>query len=591
MYGPYKMVLISCVAFLILCIGVFVYRYIYPKKKINLLALIILVSILPIISVFRPGDYESGDFNIHVYRAIDFYNSLKEGILMPSWAGNLNATYGYPLFIFLNPLPYYLTALFHSLGISFINSMKLLFAVSFIFSGIFFYMWAKRITKYTFAAFAGAIVYLFTPYHLVDLHFRNAVGEIMVFMFLPLFFYTYSKFQERKNAQWFMITSFVFAFMIFSHQAAAVFSLFIIIPFFAFQILKAKNLMRELIQHIGIVLLSFIYSFYSWFPHIIYPKYTFAYMLTRGVVEFQTLDLLFSPWRYGFHFQGPTGQISHLVGYAQIIILITSFILVWKKTLWPKHATSFALWCALALFLLFMMTPLSYYAWRLAPVLNTAQFAVRLLIQLAFVMGILMIYISIRFKKRPLLVSFFLLLTVGYTILNWGHRRVIPEITDATLIANLSKSTSEGEGFCCMAQPRWLSPNRRWEGTIPKNHIEIISGKGTVKEIYRSSESHTYLVFSNEELTVKENTWYFPGWKLFVDKIPAKLEYTKNKNPGIILFSIPPGLHKIDLVYNDLPSLVAAKFISISTMFCSLILLLRMFFSKKISFRIYKKQK
>src|SRR3990167_11280779 len=114
------MVVVNIISSLLLFGGVLIYRYIYPKKKINLFFLLILISILPIISIFRIGTYESGDFNIHIYRIMSFYDSLKEGILIPSWAAELNATYGNPLFIFNYSLPYYLISLFHFLGISFI---------------------------------------------------------------------------------------------------------------------------------------------------------------------------------------------------------------------------------------------------------------------------------------------------------------------------------------------------------------------------------------------------------------------------------------------------------------------------------------
>src|SRR6185503_6670395 len=113
------------------------------KKKINLFILLIFLSILPIISIFRVGAYESGDFNIHVYRAMDYYISLKEGIIIPAWAGNLNATYGYPLFVFAQPLQYIIIVFFHVLGFSFITSAKLLLALSFVSSGILMYIWAK----------------------------------------------------------------------------------------------------------------------------------------------------------------------------------------------------------------------------------------------------------------------------------------------------------------------------------------------------------------------------------------------------------------------------------------------------------------
>src|SRR5258706_7824654 len=166
MHDPYLMVFISGISFVILLLGILFYRFIFPKKKINLLVLLILISILPLISMLRPGDYESGDFNIHVYRIMSFYDSLSEGNIMPSWSEERNATYGNPLFLFNYPLPYYIVSFFHFLGFSFVTSMKILLGATFFFSGIFMYLAMKKIVKNELAAFTAAVFYLFNPYHL-----------------------------------------------------------------------------------------------------------------------------------------------------------------------------------------------------------------------------------------------------------------------------------------------------------------------------------------------------------------------------------------------------------------------------------------
>jgi uncharacterized membrane protein len=126
------------------------------------------IGILPLLSLFRPGDYESGDFNIHIYRIMSFYDVLKEGHLLPSWAAELNATYGNPLFIFNYPLPYYAVSLLH-----FIGSMKMYLGINLYFSGIFMFLWIKKLTGNDLAAFTSAIFYLFNPYHLIDVHFLS----------------------------------------------------------------------------------------------------------------------------------------------------------------------------------------------------------------------------------------------------------------------------------------------------------------------------------------------------------------------------------------------------------------------------------
>ena len=191
-HEPVKMVFVSLLLSALLG-GFLLIRNRVFKKKISLPALLILISILPLISMFRPGSYESSDLSIHSSFAIIFFQSLREGNLFPAWHSYAVGGYGYPYFLFTYPLPYYLTSLFHFLGIPFISSMKLLAGLSFSLSGLAMYYWIKEETKNKIAGFVAGIFYLFAPYHLLDLHFRFAIGEILAFAILPACFYFIKK--------------------------------------------------------------------------------------------------------------------------------------------------------------------------------------------------------------------------------------------------------------------------------------------------------------------------------------------------------------------------------------------------------------
>src|SRR6266702_2823392 len=104
--------------------GYLIYRFVYSKKYNNYYILLIIISLLPCISIFRQGVYQSGDFTQHVERAMVFSDALKEGHLIPSWAGILNSGYGYPVFLFIYLIPYYLMSALHVFGSTFIFAEK-----------------------------------------------------------------------------------------------------------------------------------------------------------------------------------------------------------------------------------------------------------------------------------------------------------------------------------------------------------------------------------------------------------------------------------------------------------------------------------
>src|SRR5260370_23452610 len=141
MIEPYKMITVNAILSALLLGGILFYRVVYPKKKINYLYLIILVSILPVVSIFRKGTYEAGDLTLHSVFLQSFYQNLSQGIFIPQWAGDLCGGYGCPAHLFEYPLPYYIAAPFHFLGFSYINSIKIFLAFSYIVSGVGMYLW------------------------------------------------------------------------------------------------------------------------------------------------------------------------------------------------------------------------------------------------------------------------------------------------------------------------------------------------------------------------------------------------------------------------------------------------------------------
>lgn len=222
---PYNMVVISAIITFGLVAALFVYRYIFPKKKLKLFFVLILLSLLPLWSILRPGSYESGDLAIHATFAMPFFDSLKEGNVVPIWNSYFLQGNGYPLYAFTYPFPYYAISLFHVAGFSFIDSIKALLIVSFIGSGVGIYAFVKKELQSDISAFTAAVFYLFAPYHLIDMHFRVALGETIAFMILPFCFFMLKNMSKTLSYKNLMGFAFAFGLLILSHQAIALITL------------------------------------------------------------------------------------------------------------------------------------------------------------------------------------------------------------------------------------------------------------------------------------------------------------------------------------------------------------------------------
>ncbi len=582
MIDPYRMVVVNVIASCLLLFGIGVYKYIYPKRKINFFILLLIISMLPLISLLRAGTYESGDFNIHIYRIMSFYDSLTEGNFMPSWAAELNATYGNPLFIFNYSFSYYVISLFHFFGLSFIASMKIYLGLAFFLSGIFMYLWVKALTNSKIASFTAAIFYLFTPYHLIDFHFRATPGESTSFALIPLLFYFVTKyFKEKKFI--FLILSSIFTVLLFLAHPLLAFVLFgILVLYIFFWAYINKDYYLSFLNLFALVI-GFIGSIHTWIPFFIYKPYMFQDP-SRQLSFINFVSLFYSPWRYGFLFQGHYGELALMIGYTQILVIIILVLLFITKKVPSKIKSYLLFWLCMFFFFLFLMHPYSNIIWQFLPNLWMLVPFGRLLLPTAVITSVLGGYFILVFYKSKTKRKFIYLLiffTIGSTMLNWGHRRVIPEIDDKILRAGVWKSTVTEGVTAYFLNNKWADLNSFWFSELPKNHLEITEGKGIIKQIKRTSIMHTYIINAETPIAIKENTLYFPGWSLKSNYKQIPIYPGKR---GVINAKLPQGIQYVELAYEDMPIYKLTKMISAGIFLGLLfILLINIFKFRKIS--------
>lgn len=583
MHDPIRMVVISIISSVVLGLGLLFYKYIYPKKNINLFVLLILIALLPLISMLRPGSYESGDLSEHVKISMMFFNELSQGSIVPSWTDLGCSGYGCPIFSFQYILPYYLVSFFHVVGFSFVDSVKLLLGTSFIASGLAMYFWVKdEFGDQT--GFIAAIFYLFAPYHLVDLHFRNAIGEMLAFAVMPLCFLFTKRNITNFKPKWIVLNAFAISALILSHLVATLITLpfLVIYGLIVLTKVKQKKLFRLLHLSSSFVLALLLTAFY-WLPIALEGKYIY-WGLHSAVSWFPLYDLLFSPWKYGLLFQGPEGQISHLIGYSHLIIIILAIYIIHSNKIKTKK-NKILLCFFLIVFLIstFMILPISKPLWEVTPLIKSFQFSYRLLIFnvlcSSIIAGILLKDVS---NKRVLMLI--CSLTILITILNWGNRRAVADLNDNLLkneTLNIDTNASPLTG------PIWMENNPIYgqKRILEENKMEIISGKASITKLMNISTQREYLIYSLTPLLLKENTFYYPGWKVYANNKEIPIIYTDKNNPGIIMFKLKPGFYKIDIKFTDTLIRTIGKYISIVT----ITFLLIIFFSSQLF--IYRKLK
>ncbi|HYT40740.1 MAG TPA: hypothetical protein VEP90_00210, partial [Methylomirabilota bacterium] len=284
--------------------------------------------------------------------------------------------------------------------------------------------------------------------------------------------------------------------------------------------------------------------------------------------------LFYSPWKYGLLFQGPHGELALIIGYTQLVVLVASTLLLLAKK-YPRSKHRYIIfWTTLTVLILFFMNPVSSLTWKYIPaflwaLLPTGRLALLISICTSIIAGYF-VDTFLKTNSRKVLLTLLISITIGYTILNWGHRRLISEITDTQLRQNLPSSTAHGEGHF-YANSVFRDPKHPWFSVLPKNHLEILYGSGAVKEIARTSTDHTYVVNAKSALSLRENTLYFPGWAVFDDRQNISINHDKE---GVIMFTISKGLHYIELRYTDIFIFRLSKIVSIFGFLAAIVYLL-----------------
>jgi hypothetical protein len=580
----YLTVLINIISLVVFGGGLFLWRFVYPKKNMNYLFILISFSCIPLISVWRQGTFESGDFNLHVMVLMSFFKSLASGDWIPRWAGDFCGGYGYPLLQYFYHLPYYIASFFHVLlGTSFVSSLKLLVCFSYVGAAITMYFWLKSEFG-KLPALLGSTLYLLSPHQLAVTHFVSAIGEGVGAALVPFILWlikqTFEKNGYSRRLRWcyWLGISVSYSFLILSHHIVPILSLPFVISYFLFKLWMAKKEIRKsylpnVFFFFGSLVCAFLLTSYHWGPILIEGQ--LIHQSQMHTLFFQSVSKYFySPWRFGLLNQGSDGEISWTVGHVQwLMIGIAAASLLIKKI--PKADKSwfvFLLGWIVVLFLL--LNPLTQPVWLATPILNNFQFAHRLLFLVAIIASALSAIVfkneSILYracspslkrifksKKLPSKLGHFqlqilMMIIIGVasmtTILNWSNRGMIDDLDDQKLLALTPPRCDQ------VALPIWVNPKQFEPLFIQRQkNIEILSGDAEIRELKRTSTEHLYLINANQSTIVRENTTYFSGWVAYLDGHKLPISYQDDNHFGLIQLQIPAGQYRLRFVYENTP--------------------------------------
>lgn len=501
----------------------------------------------------KPDLPHTHDGPVHLARMAAYYKALKDGHIMPRWAGDLNYGYGMPLFNFMYHTPYMVSSIFLSFGFGLVTAYKLILAISYVLSGIFMYLFAKEYFKNSQKAVLATALYQFAPFRFVELLVRGSAGEVYTYTFLPLVLLGIVKLYRRLSLFPFIIIAIGSALLIISHNSLS-FVFFLICFFFA--LISAKNLRERMWGMAGLLYGICIASFY-WIPAIAEHAYTYGNLFMKDMFRshFPPLVNFFIP-NFTNSASLQTEGIAVHIGLPHTLVIVGAIFAFISKKLNKQEQVVFLYSFILLAVSFFFMQPISTFVWEKISLLRQFQFPWRLIAITVFATSILSSSIfSFKFMKKKV-VFYILLFIILFSPSYYLKVPLFDKETNENYYWNYPMNTT----YFGETDVIWSAgPASQY----PKKRIEVIEGNAVVYNVTRKTTRYEFDVFANTTARLVSNTQYFPGWRVYVDKVKVPIEFQDMNSRGLITFKVEKGQHHVRIFFGESKIRLIADILSI----------------------------
>lgn len=543
-------------------------------KKYLPLILLICISFLTFYRLLRPGYFSMQD-DMQIFRLEQFDKCVHDFQIPCRYVPDAGLGYGYPLFNFYSPLPYAIAEVFHLVGFSLINSIKLLFLLTHILGVLGMYFFAKRFWG-KIGGFISAILFLFAPYQAVDSFVRGAVAEFLALNLLPFLFWSVTELITKNKHKVTFI--FLLSALLLSHNLTTITFAPILLIYSLIILWQNKKLnLKNILNLIFPSLIAFGISAFFTVPLIFEKNLITVDTMTQGyfyyIIHFVTLSQLFISrfWGFGASLWGPKDDMSFQIGYVHWIlalVLLIYFIFTQFKNK-KVNSVVFIFFFLVFLFSAFLTHNKSTPIWQSLPFMPYYQFPWRFLASIILSLSFLggsAIYI---FKNKKIKYLITTLICFTAIILNFNYFKEdiwYPKITDQDKLSGEELTRQSGAGLkdywpkYGMDFPVKMAP----EKPFSSQPIEVIS--------YQKYSNHVNVSISNEQsVSITMPVVYFPKWELYVDQKPTNYQITPDL--GLVKFELPAGNHQIKLTFKNTPIRSIANLISLVSLILTIILI------------------
>jgi len=538
------------------------------------LVTVVLLAAFAISPLLAPGYFmKAHDAPHSLFFLVEFDRAIRDGALVPRWGADQALGYGYPTFVYYSPLAYYIAESIHLMGPSITTAVKLTYALAVALSGIGMFLLGEAIAGPVAASLAAA-VYMYAPYRFVDMYVRSALAESVALSAFPWVLWAFSRLVAKPNRRRMAAASSTYAALLLAHNVTGLLFTPLLVAFVLFSLWRRGRLrqVRSWAYALAAGVLAFATAACSLLPMVFERSYIEQEQWTRATYSlsehFVYLGQIFSPfWGYGYAVSGADDGMAMQVGLVPLCLGAAGVLLAWHtgKLKWP--AIFFGV--AMAMYV-FLMLPHSEFLWLHIPLANLAQFPWRLLGIVVFCASALAaiagsVAMDSLGAKGPLPLALLIVVAASLPYAHPEHTPPSARAESPVAAIDFERQYPDMVGITAWAEevptdsPKlaaYLAGT-----TVPLAHSGVPGAR--LEVLHHGGHVQSVRAVMPEEGQVRFYTYYFPGWKAYVDEQPVPL--WPSGSLGLITLTVPQGEHVVTIRFEDTPLRAGAKWITLLT--------------------------
>lgn len=139
------------------------------------------------------------DGHLHANRVAAMRYAWENGLFLARWLPDVAFGYGYPFFVYREPLPLYAVLMPHLLGLPLPAASNLVYLLSIVAAGAFTFLWVREVLGAR-AGLVAAVAYMSAPYVLIDTLVRGNLPESIALAFMPFLFWLGQRWMREGSA-------------------------------------------------------------------------------------------------------------------------------------------------------------------------------------------------------------------------------------------------------------------------------------------------------------------------------------------------------------------------------------------------------